>query len=173
MYHNGGFYIWMKALMTAWQLGTSHQPNAGKIWIPISHTDPGRLFSTLYFWFILKNGPKSRSLSYTLTFSKCFKEKQLNISLFVFRLQQITRPSQEDKSDDKNEEDKSEKSEKKEDEEKKDEEEKDEKEDSRWVMNSCFSWCLFTLSDPAGITTFFLVPVFGLLNCDYFRERVS
>ncbi|KAM3601292.1 uncharacterized protein V6R79_010235 [Siganus canaliculatus] len=47
------------------------------------------------------------------------------------RNQQITRPSQEDKSDDKNEEDKSEKSEKKEDEDKKDEEEKDEKEDSR------------------------------------------
>uniref|UniRef100_A0A3Q3LPZ0 Nuclear receptor corepressor 1 n=1 Tax=Mastacembelus armatus TaxID=205130 RepID=A0A3Q3LPZ0_9TELE len=47
------------------------------------------------------------------------------------RNQQITRPSQEDKSDDKNEEDKSDKSEKKEDEEKKDEEEKDEKEDSR------------------------------------------
>ncbi|XP_044078045.1 nuclear receptor corepressor 1 isoform X2 [Siniperca chuatsi] len=47
------------------------------------------------------------------------------------RNQQITRPSQEDKSDDKNEEDKSEKSEKKEEEEKKDEEEKDEKEDSR------------------------------------------
>lgn len=58
---------------------------------------------------------------------------------FVFHLQQITRPSQEDKSDDKNEEDKSEKSEKKEDEEKKDEEEKDEKEDSRWIMNSCLS----------------------------------
>lgn len=51
--------------------------------------------------------------------------------VFFFFLQQITRPSQEDKSDDKNEEDKSEKSEKKEDEEKKDEEEKDEKEDSR------------------------------------------
>uniref|UniRef100_A0A8D0CWM7 Nuclear receptor corepressor 1 n=1 Tax=Sander lucioperca TaxID=283035 RepID=A0A8D0CWM7_SANLU len=47
------------------------------------------------------------------------------------RNQQITRPSQEDKSDDKNEEDKSEKSDKKEEEEKKDEEEKDEKEDSR------------------------------------------
>uniref|UniRef100_A0A8C4HW50 Nuclear receptor corepressor 1 n=1 Tax=Dicentrarchus labrax TaxID=13489 RepID=A0A8C4HW50_DICLA len=47
------------------------------------------------------------------------------------RNQQITRPSQEDKSDEKNEEEKSEKSEKKEDEEKKDEEEKDEKEDSR------------------------------------------
>ncbi|KAM9728714.1 nuclear receptor corepressor 1 isoform 4-T4 [Menidia menidia] len=47
------------------------------------------------------------------------------------RNQQITRPSQEEKSEDKNEEDKSEKSEKKEDEEKKDEEEKDEKEDSR------------------------------------------
>uniref|UniRef100_A0A8D3C8Y5 Nuclear receptor corepressor 1 n=1 Tax=Scophthalmus maximus TaxID=52904 RepID=A0A8D3C8Y5_SCOMX len=48
------------------------------------------------------------------------------------RNQQITRPSQEEKTDDKNEEDKSEKSEnKKEDEEKKDEEEKDEKEDSR------------------------------------------
>lgn len=61
----------------------------------------------------------------------CLKFKQLNIFPFVFSLQQITRPSQEDKSDDKNEEDKSEKSEKKEDEEKKDEEEKDEKEDSR------------------------------------------
>ncbi|KAM4620805.1 LOW QUALITY PROTEIN: nuclear receptor corepressor 1 [Polymixia lowei] len=47
------------------------------------------------------------------------------------RNQQITRPSQEDKSEDKNEEEKSEKVEKKEDEEKKDEEEKDEKEDSR------------------------------------------
>ncbi|XP_071382038.1 nuclear receptor corepressor 1 isoform X1 [Centroberyx affinis] len=47
------------------------------------------------------------------------------------QVNQITRPSQDDKSDDKNEEDKSEKSEKKEDEEKKDEEEKDEKEDSR------------------------------------------
>lgn len=58
----------------------------------------------------------------------------------MFFLQQITRPSQEDKSDDKNEEDKSEKSEKKEDEEKKDEEEKDEKEDSRWIENSCLSW---------------------------------
>uniref|UniRef100_A0A673LQP2 Nuclear receptor corepressor 1-like n=1 Tax=Sinocyclocheilus rhinocerous TaxID=307959 RepID=A0A673LQP2_9TELE len=46
------------------------------------------------------------------------------------RNQQITRPSQEDKADDKNEEDKSEKSEKKEDEEK-EEEEKDEKEDSK------------------------------------------
>lgn len=50
-----------------------------------------------------------------------------------FCLQQITRPSQEEKSDDKNEDDKSEKSEKKEDDEKKDEEEKDEKEDSRSV----------------------------------------
>ncbi|KAM4726726.1 nuclear receptor corepressor 1 isoform 3-T3 [Anableps anableps] len=49
------------------------------------------------------------------------------------RNQQITRPSQEDKSEDKNEEDKAEKSEKKEDEEKKDEEEKDEKEDSREI----------------------------------------
>ncbi|XP_078786527.1 nuclear receptor corepressor 1 isoform X9 [Oryzias latipes] len=47
------------------------------------------------------------------------------------RNQQITRPSQEDKTEDKNEEEKSEKLEKKEDEEKKDEEEKDEKEDSR------------------------------------------
>ncbi|XP_026067048.1 nuclear receptor corepressor 1-like isoform X4 [Carassius auratus] len=47
------------------------------------------------------------------------------------RNQQITRPSQEDKTDDKNEEDKAEKSEKKEDEEKKEEEEKDEKEDSK------------------------------------------
>ncbi|XP_034745965.1 nuclear receptor corepressor 1 isoform X1 [Etheostoma cragini] len=47
------------------------------------------------------------------------------------RNQQITRPSQEEKTDDKNEEDKSEKSDKKEEEEKKDEEEKDEKEDSR------------------------------------------
>uniref|UniRef100_A0A671RQ50 Nuclear receptor corepressor 1-like n=1 Tax=Sinocyclocheilus anshuiensis TaxID=1608454 RepID=A0A671RQ50_9TELE len=45
------------------------------------------------------------------------------------RNQQITRPSLEDKTDDKNEEDRSEKSEKKEDEEKKEEEEKDEKED--------------------------------------------
>lgn len=65
----------------------------------------------------------------------------LNISPMCSCLQQITRPSQEDKSDEKNEEDKSEKSEKKEDEEKKDEEEKDEKEDSRWVMNSCLSSC--------------------------------
>ncbi|CAB1456003.1 unnamed protein product [Pleuronectes platessa] len=47
------------------------------------------------------------------------------------RNQQITRPSQEEKADDKTEEEKSERSEKKEDEEKKDEEEKDEKEDSR------------------------------------------
>ncbi|XP_077402236.1 nuclear receptor corepressor 1 isoform X4 [Vanacampus margaritifer] len=47
------------------------------------------------------------------------------------RNQQITRPAQEEKSEDKNEEEKSEKSEKKEDEEKKDEEEKDEKEESR------------------------------------------
>lgn len=45
--------------------------------------------------------------------------------------QQIPRPSQEDKSDEKTEEEKSEKSDKKEDEEKKEEEEKDEKEDSR------------------------------------------
>lgn len=60
--------------------------------------------------------------------------------MYIFLcLQQITRPSQEDKSDDKNEEDKSEKSDKKEDEEKKDEEEKDEKEDSRWVFNICQS----------------------------------
>ena len=57
-------------------------------------------------------------------------EKNLIFSLCVF-LQQITRPSQEEKVDDKTEEEKSEKSEKKEDEEKKDEEEKDEKEDSR------------------------------------------
>lgn len=68
-----------------------------------------------------------------------FKEMAKYFSL-VLCLQQITRPSQEDKSDEKNEEDKSEKSEKKEDEEKKDEEEKDEKEDSRWVVNSCLSW---------------------------------
>uniref|UniRef100_A0A4W5M326 Nuclear receptor corepressor 1 n=1 Tax=Hucho hucho TaxID=62062 RepID=A0A4W5M326_9TELE len=47
------------------------------------------------------------------------------------RNQQITRSSQEDKSDDKPEEDKLEKSEKKEDEQNKEEEEKDEKEDSR------------------------------------------
>ncbi|XP_061154562.1 nuclear receptor corepressor 1 isoform X4 [Syngnathus typhle] len=47
------------------------------------------------------------------------------------RNQQITRPAQEEKSEDKTEEEKSEKSEKKEDEEKKDEEEKDEKEESR------------------------------------------
>ncbi|KAL4608779.1 nuclear receptor corepressor 1 [Arapaima gigas] len=45
--------------------------------------------------------------------------------------QQITRPSQEEKTDDKTEEDKSEKAEKKEDEEKKEEEEKDEKEESK------------------------------------------
>uniref|UniRef100_A0A8C1T4C9 Nuclear receptor corepressor 1 n=1 Tax=Cyprinus carpio TaxID=7962 RepID=A0A8C1T4C9_CYPCA len=53
------------------------------------------------------------------------------------RNQQITRPSQEDKADDKNEEDKSEKSEKKEDEEKKEEEEKDEKEDSNKDKEKC------------------------------------
>uniref|UniRef100_A0A8C5FN66 Nuclear receptor corepressor 1 n=1 Tax=Gadus morhua TaxID=8049 RepID=A0A8C5FN66_GADMO len=47
------------------------------------------------------------------------------------RNQQITRPSHEDKVEEKAEEDKSEKAEKKEDEEKKDEEEKDEKEESR------------------------------------------
>ncbi|CAL8398383.1 unnamed protein product [Boreogadus saida] len=47
------------------------------------------------------------------------------------RNQQITRPSHEDKIEEKAEEDKSEKAEKKEDEEKKDEEEKDEKEESR------------------------------------------
>ncbi|KAK2816277.1 hypothetical protein Q7C36_022548 [Tachysurus vachellii] len=47
------------------------------------------------------------------------------------RNQQITRPSQEDKSDEKNEEDKLEKSDKKEEDDKKDEEEKDEKEDSK------------------------------------------
>ena len=51
----------------------------------------------------------------------------------LFCLQQITRPSQEDKVEEKAEEDKSEKAEKKEDEEKKDEEEKDEKEESRWA----------------------------------------
>lgn len=73
-------------------------------------------------------------------------------------LQQITRPSQEDKSDDKNEEDKSEKSEKKEDEEKKDEEEKDEKEDSRWVVTSCLSWCH---SGPVGEALFYFVSVSG------------
>ncbi|XP_051530915.1 nuclear receptor corepressor 1-like isoform X5 [Myxocyprinus asiaticus] len=49
------------------------------------------------------------------------------------RNQQITRPSQEEKIEDKNEEDKSEKLEKKEDEEKKEEEEKDEKEDSKEI----------------------------------------
>ncbi|XP_076867753.1 nuclear receptor corepressor 1 isoform X2 [Brachyhypopomus gauderio] len=49
------------------------------------------------------------------------------------RRNQITRPSQEDKADDKNEEDKAEKLEKKEDEEKKEEEEKDEKEESKDV----------------------------------------
>ncbi len=56
----------------------------------------------------------------------------LNASFIVviFLLKQITRPSQEDKIDDKNEEEKLEKSEKKEDEEK-EEEEKDEKEDSK------------------------------------------
>lgn len=56
------------------------------------------------------------------------------IHMICFCPQQITRPSQEEKSDDKNEDDKAEKSEKKEDEEKKDEEEKDEKEDSRSVV---------------------------------------
>ncbi|KAI1902904.1 hypothetical protein AGOR_G00021110 [Albula goreensis] len=45
--------------------------------------------------------------------------------------QQITRPSQEEKAEDKTEEDKTEKSEKKEDEEKREEEEKDEKEESK------------------------------------------
>ncbi|XP_023688841.2 nuclear receptor corepressor 1 isoform X1 [Paramormyrops kingsleyae] len=49
--------------------------------------------------------------------------------------QQITRPSQEEKSEDKTEEDKSEKSEKKEDEEKKDEEEKDEKEEPKDIKD--------------------------------------
>ncbi|XP_061753947.1 nuclear receptor corepressor 1 isoform X3 [Nerophis ophidion] len=49
------------------------------------------------------------------------------------RNQQITRPSQEEKTEDKNEEEKTEKSEKKEDEEKKEEEEKDEKEESREI----------------------------------------
>lgn len=63
----------------------------------------------------------------------------------MFCLQQITRPSQEDKSDDKNEEDKSEKSDKKEEEEKKDEEEKDEKEDSRWAVNTVVVWPGVTL----------------------------
>ncbi|XP_061608509.1 nuclear receptor corepressor 1 isoform X4 [Phyllopteryx taeniolatus] len=47
------------------------------------------------------------------------------------RNQQITRPSQEEKSEDKNEDDKSEKSEKKEEEERKEDEERDEKEESR------------------------------------------
>uniref|UniRef100_A0A671RQ36 Nuclear receptor corepressor 1-like n=1 Tax=Sinocyclocheilus anshuiensis TaxID=1608454 RepID=A0A671RQ36_9TELE len=53
------------------------------------------------------------------------------------RNQQITRPSLEDKTDDKNEEDRSEKSEKKEDEEKKEEEEKDEKEDFNKDKEKC------------------------------------
>lgn len=75
----------------------------------------------------------------------------------VYCLQQITRPSQEEKSDEKNEEDKTEKSEKKEDEEKKEEEEKDEKEDSRWVVNSCLSWC--NPLSPTGKATFYLVSV--------------
>ncbi|KAI5615606.1 nuclear receptor corepressor 1 isoform X2 [Silurus asotus] len=44
---------------------------------------------------------------------------------------QITRPSQEEKSEDKNEEEKAEKSDKKEEDDKKDEEEKDEKEDTK------------------------------------------
>lgn len=85
--------------------------------------------------------PKSLLLIYTLTFLLRFQGETNQYFLLVFCLQQITRPSQEDKSDDKTEEDKSEKSEKKEDEEKKDEEEKDEKEESRWVVNSCLSWC--------------------------------
>lgn len=69
-----------------------------------------------------------------------------------FCLQQITRPSQEEKSDDKNEDDKSEKSEKKEDDEKKDEEEKDEKEDSRSVQLMVLS--IFRVCKLSG---FFLV----------------
>uniref|UniRef100_A0AAX7V0T3 Nuclear receptor corepressor 1 n=1 Tax=Astatotilapia calliptera TaxID=8154 RepID=A0AAX7V0T3_ASTCA len=66
-------------------------------------------------------------------FKEKFVQHPKNFGLIASYLErkQITRPSQEDKSDEKNEEDKSEKSEKKEDEEKKDEEEKDEKEDSR------------------------------------------
>lgn len=56
----------------------------------------------------------------------------LNMLCFVsLFLQQITRTSQEEKSDEKNEEDKLEKSDKKEEDDKKDEEEKDEKEDSK------------------------------------------
>lgn len=63
--------------------------------------------------------------------------------MILFCLQQITRPSQEEKSDDKNEDDKSEKSEKKEDDEKKDEEEKDEKEDSRSVHLTSYQFLGF------------------------------
>lgn len=76
-----------------------------------------------------------------MTFFLSSQGKTAHDFLLLFCLQQITRPSQEDKSDDKNEEDKSEKSEKKEDEEKKDEEEKDEKEDTRWVVHSVSFWC--------------------------------
>uniref|UniRef100_A0A8C1AZB8 Nuclear receptor corepressor 1 n=1 Tax=Cyprinus carpio carpio TaxID=630221 RepID=A0A8C1AZB8_CYPCA len=66
-------------------------------------------------------------------FKEKFMQHPKNFGLIASFLErkQITRPSQEDKADDKNEEDKSEKSEKKEDEEKKEEEEKDEKEDSK------------------------------------------
>lgn len=60
--------------------------------------------------------------------------------MICFCLQQITRPSQEEKSDDKNED---EKSEKKEDDEKKDEEEKDEKEDSRSVHLTSYQFLGF------------------------------
>lgn len=83
----------------------------------------------------------------------CWKENpQINPLSFCFRLQQITRPAQEEKSEDKNEEDKSEKLEKKEDEEKKDEEEKDEKEESRWLVKIVhLSLCQFR---QEGIATY-------------------
>lgn len=90
-----------------------------------------------------------------MTFFLSCQGKTAHYFLLLFCLQQITRPSQEDKSDDKNEEDKSEKSEKKEDEEKKDEEEKDEKEDTRWVVDSMSSWC------------------HGSINCDHFSSITS
>lgn len=77
---------------------------------------------------------------------------------FFFSLKQITRPSQEDKTDDKNEEDKSEKSEKKEDEEKKEEEEKDEKEDSKYV-----SWFVPLFSFELNWPQFTLLPQ---LHCE-------
>uniref|UniRef100_A0A8C1JQ24 Nuclear receptor corepressor 1 n=1 Tax=Cyprinus carpio TaxID=7962 RepID=A0A8C1JQ24_CYPCA len=92
-----------------------------------------RQFMNLYLYFLSLQCVSDCVLYYYLT-KKSQNYKTLvrrNFGNRRRRNQQITRPSQEDKADDKNEEDKSEKSEKKEDEEKKEEEEKDEKEDSK------------------------------------------